>query len=244
MTADGAETGSGETGSGKLPLVYLPGIDGTRELRAEFVARLGRDREVVLIDYPADTPADYYKLYDYLLPKLPAGRFVVLGQSYSGPIAALVAARLADRVAGLVLAVTFVTPPLPRPFRALTRLIGTGRMPHAMTDWILLNSEPGAARDALHRAIETVPDSVITARALAALSADMRGALASVKCPVLALEAKSDRLMLGHVSRAIAEVAPQRQHVLIDGPHMIMETNVEACAQVIERFCEMAERRQ
>lgn len=223
----------------KLPLVILPGIDGTAEVRSALLRRLRRDREVTLIEYAAATPADYHKLYDFLLPKMPDGKFVVLGESYSGPIATLIASRMKERVAGLILAVTFVTPPLPAPFRAITRWLGTGFLPHAVTDWILMNSEKGPVRDAMHSAIETVPDAAITARALAALSVDARGALASVACPVLALEAKRDRLILGHCSRAIAESAPRRYHVLIDGPHMILETNVEESAQVIERFCKM-----
>lgn len=238
---EATDLAEGREVTSRLPLVILPGIDGTREVRAGLVSRLGRHRDVTLIDYPADAPSDYYQLYDYILPKLPEGRFVVLGESYSGPMATLVAARLKERVQGLVLAVTFVTPPLPAPFRAITRWFGTGFLPLAVTDWILMNSEPGRVREAMHRAIETVPDAAIKARALAALGVDMRSALASVECPVLALEAKRDRLILGHCSRAIGEAKPGRRRVLIDGPHMILETNVEESAQVIERFCEMVE---
>ncbi len=227
--------------STKLPLVILPGIDGTRPPRGALLESLERHRPVHLIDYPLSAPADYEGLYRHILPRLPEGRFVVLGESYGGPLATIVAARLPERVAGLILAVTFVTPPLPSPFRAMTRWIGIGIVPQTIVEHILLNEQPGEARSLLRHAIASVPNTLMTARAVSALSCDMRTELSAAKCPVLALEAKRDRLVFGHCSRAIARARPNRRLVLIDGPHMILETHVDACAQVIESFCTEAE---
>ena len=160
-----------------------------------------------------------------------------MGESYSGPEATLIASRLGERVAGLILAVTFVAPPLPSPFRALTRWFGTGLVPLAVVERLLLNGERGDVRRLLHAAIAAVPDPVMTARAMAALSCDVRAELAAVECPVLSMEAKRDRLILGHCGRDIARVKPGRRRVVVDGPHMILETHVRECVQVIDGFC-------
>ena len=41
-----------------LPIVVLPGMDGTGKLFEPFVARLSRSRRVEVIAYPANQPLD------------------------------------------------------------------------------------------------------------------------------------------------------------------------------------------
>ncbi|MFX9246871.1 alpha/beta fold hydrolase, partial [Acinetobacter baumannii] len=77
------------------------------------IDRLSPHRVVDFIAYPEHQPLGYQELLDLVLPTLPAGRFVVLGESFGGPLAVEIAARFKERVAGLILAATYVRPPLP-----------------------------------------------------------------------------------------------------------------------------------
>ena len=74
-----------------IPAVLLPGMDGTGDLLTSFAARLAAHRPVDIIAYPAGQPLGYAALQTYIESRLPAGRFVVIGESFSGPLAIAVA---------------------------------------------------------------------------------------------------------------------------------------------------------
>ena len=95
-----------------IPAVLLPGMDGTGDLLTSFAARLAAHRPVDIIAYPAGQPLGYAALQTYIESRLPAGRFVVIGESFSGPLAIAVAATN-ERTAGLILASRFANHPLP-----------------------------------------------------------------------------------------------------------------------------------
>ena len=91
-------------------LVLLPGMDGTGELFAPFEAKLRVP--LVRIAYPATESMDYLQLVEYVRQRLPVGqRFVLLGESFSGPVAIGVAAQRPPLLAGLVLCCTFARTP-------------------------------------------------------------------------------------------------------------------------------------
>src|SRR5262245_9060176 len=92
--------------AGKLPLVLLQGMDGSGALLTELVECLASFRPVLVISFPNDKPLTYDDLTACVVERLPESRFVLLGESFSGPIAIEVAARQ-QRVAGLVLAASF-----------------------------------------------------------------------------------------------------------------------------------------
>ena len=67
-------------------LVLLPGMDGTGELFSPLIKELGPDIQTVVIRYP-DLPLDYAAHEAFARARLPStGPFVVLGESFSGPI--------------------------------------------------------------------------------------------------------------------------------------------------------------
>src|SRR4051812_248219 len=94
-------------------LVLLPGLDGTGELFAAFIAALpGRD--VRVIAYPADRAMTYSQLEEFVREGLPRGEdYFLLAESFSGPIGISIAATTPPRLKGLILCGTFATNPLP-----------------------------------------------------------------------------------------------------------------------------------
>ena len=59
----------------KIPLVLLPGLDGTGLLFADFVANLASDIDPIVVRYPPDVPLGYAELEaiartDPLAPRL------------------------------------------------------------------------------------------------------------------------------------------------------------------------------
>src|SRR5436309_344825 len=98
-----------------VALVLLPGMHGTGELFAEFTAALGSEHEAIAVSYPQDRPLDYAQLESIVRSRLPADRpFVILGESFSGPIAISIAASAPRGLRGIILCVSFAKNPLPR----------------------------------------------------------------------------------------------------------------------------------
>ena len=75
-------------------LVLLPGLDGTGKLFAEFLEALDLGSSAQVVPYPPDIPLGYDELETLVRAALPAhGPFIILGESFSGPLAIRIAAR-------------------------------------------------------------------------------------------------------------------------------------------------------
>src|SRR5262245_16901579 len=96
-------------------LVLLPGLDGTGDFFQPLLEALGDSVRSSVVSYPIDGGYDYATCLALTRAKLPAdGPFVVLGESFSGPIAITLAAQGLPGLAGIVLASTFARNPRPR----------------------------------------------------------------------------------------------------------------------------------
>ena len=95
-------------------LVLLPGLDGTEVLFGPLLRALPAWLEPVVVRYPTDGGngyADLQPLVDAAVGAEPECH--VLGWSFGGALALRAARRHPDRVRGVVLASSFVLPPMP-----------------------------------------------------------------------------------------------------------------------------------
>jgi pimeloyl-ACP methyl ester carboxylesterase len=107
-----------------VTLVLLPGMDGTGQLFPPFVAAIGNRFSVKVVGYAVSETLGYSELESVVRSALPAdGPFVILGESFSGPIAVAVAASRPQGLIGLVVCCAFVRNPRPR-LHSLNFLIG------------------------------------------------------------------------------------------------------------------------
>jgi pimeloyl-ACP methyl ester carboxylesterase len=112
-------------------LVLLPGMDGTGDLFAPLVAALGPHMRTIIVRYP-DEPLDYASHEEIARAALPLGHpFILLGESFSGPIAVSIAASAPTGLRGYVLCCSFVRSPrrLLRWFRPSLGLLPAHRAP-------------------------------------------------------------------------------------------------------------------
>lgn len=74
-------------------IVLLPGMDGTGILLRPFVDLLPNGIDVKVISYPEDTYLTYEQLAERVLGVVPRSEpYVIIAESYSGPVACLIAA--------------------------------------------------------------------------------------------------------------------------------------------------------
>src|ERR1700737_741392 len=180
-------------------VVLLPGLDGTGKLFGEFAQHLRPSVDPILIAYPKDQTLGYDELEALVLAPLPNDRlFVLLGESFSGPIAIRIAARRPAGLVAVILCGTFAKNPFPwawwaRPLAAYLPLKSLPRWVRAPLMWG--SASPQRAPAQMERAIAGVSPAVIRHRIAALLAVDESVALGRLRVPTLVLRAPRERVI-------------------------------------------------
>lgn len=213
-------------------------MDGTGELLRSLADQLALHRPVHLFAYPPDRPLSYAQLATYVMERAPNRPFIVLGESFSGPIAIEIAAT-DPRAAGLVLASSFARHPLPAQFAALTRLLDLRWLPPRIIARALMGSTATPELTArLQQVLSALPREVLQYRAREALHVDKRYRLREITCPVLCLQGRFDYLVNRRQVDEIATAQPRCQVHWFDSAHMLLATHSEAAVKAINQFCD------
>lgn len=94
-------------------LILLPGMEGTGEMFAPLRRALGDSLPTKVLRYPVDVPLGYEELLPRVRVELPQGEpFVLLGESFSGPLALMLAAERPVGLRGVILSASFAQSPL------------------------------------------------------------------------------------------------------------------------------------
>lgn len=226
-------------------LVLLPGMDGTGILFEPFLQALPSELPVRVVVYPGGEPLSYEELEFFVQAGLPAhGPIVLLGESFSGPVATSLAARLSGRVSGLILCCTFVQNPRPMlsMFKPLANLVSPKAVPVRLTAWMLFGSfATPQLRALLQRALARVTPSVLRARLNAVLTADALSALAGVTVPVLYIQATQDALVPASAARLAMQACPAMTVISIKGPHCLLQVAPAEVAALVVGFVRAVE---
>jgi pimeloyl-ACP methyl ester carboxylesterase len=220
-------------------IVLLPGMDGSGMLFGDFIAALGF--KPLVVAYPPDTPLTYDELEHFVHRALPADEpYILLGESFSGPIAIRVASRKPPGLCALVLVCTFAALPPPRPPQSLQKYVAAlpfWRLPIAVAAPALFGiHEVPLLRDRLLAAAAQVTPKVWRTRMHAVLSVDVTAHLADIDVPILYLRASADRIIADAACEHIGRAKPTMCIVSIDGPHALLQTKPVECAAALKQF--------
>lgn len=229
----------------KLTLVVLPGMDGTGEMFAPFVAAMGETCNILCVRYPGDVALGYAELEALVRAQLPQkARYVVLGESFSGPIAASLCATSLPGLVGVVLCCTFLRNPRPQlaVLGGLLEFAPLKAVPIAAMAPVLLGRYSTAAlRTALSRALAQVLTATLRARLRAVLQVDVRACLAAAQVPVLYLQAKQDYIVPASAAAEVQACLPSVEVQSIAGPHLLLQACPVLAAAAVSRFvCSLA----
>jgi len=225
--------------SRRMPeLVLLPGMDGTASLFPAFIAALGDRIPTRALAYPADA-TDYRELAAWVRQRLPRGEFVLLGESFSGPIAASLATERPDGLVGLVLCSTFLRNPRPRAryLAPLAGMVHVSRGAARLVAPALLGRRHDAA---LMRqfvdAVGSMQSATLRGRLRSVLSADGSMDLSGIDVPVLCLRATHDVLVPRSAAEWIRHAVPSARIVDVDGPHALLQVAPVDCSRLVADF--------
>ncbi len=222
-----------------MKLVLLPGLDGTGQLFEPLLDCLPAGIDAEVIAYPSDEPLGYDEITRYVESRLPVDQsFIVLGESFSSPVALRLASRESAGLCGVILSCGFARNPRPElaPFVSLLPVVPVRGAVSAAARNFLLGIEDRTLRERAEIAIAGVDPDVIRQRLMAVASVDVREALTTVEVPVLYLKASHDRLVPGSSIEEIQRLAPHVDVVTLDGPHMLLQVQPAAAARAIQAF--------
>ncbi|MEW6747201.1 MAG: alpha/beta hydrolase [Planctomycetota bacterium] len=223
-------------------LVLLPGMDGTATLFQPFQKALPPEAVTRSVSYPSDRIASYSELQGYLRSGLDLDSpYVIVAESFSGPLAIEHAAGRPPNLCGLVLVASFGANPLPVPLRWLGlfayRIGSRFRVPAWLVRFLLLGREsPGELVDMTCRAIRSVRREVLADRIRQVLRVNAAPLLRSISVPVLCVGGSHDRLV---GQRSLAQIklgAPHVSSVILDGPHMLLQARPQEAVDKILEF--------
>ncbi len=221
-------------------LVLLPGMDGTGELFAPFIAALSESVRPTVIAYPPAQLLGYKQLEVYVRERLPLDEpFVLLGESFSGPIAISIAASPPANLAGLILCCSFARNPrlALAGLKPLIRFLLGLRSSTLSAPLLLTNYATPELIRQLKQALAVVSTDVLRARLRSILEVDVTDAMRRIRVPILCLRAKKDFLVPQSASNLIASLAPQTRVAITEGPHMLLQASPVATAEIVTNFC-------
>jgi pimeloyl-ACP methyl ester carboxylesterase len=220
-------------------LVLLPGLDGTGALFSNFRRALDPLIGTSVVSYPPIQDIGYIGLEGISRSLLPHdGSFVLLAESFSGPIAIAIAATRPSGLRGLILVCSFARNPRPllAPLRHLARFLPIRAMPIGLLAWPTLGRFATAAlRSELADALARVPPSVVRERLRAVLEVDVSAMLPRIDVPVLYLRASEDRLVPRSALAAFS-IVPRICFVEVVGPHFLLQASPSASAAQVEGY--------
>lgn len=217
-------------------LILLPGLHGTIDLFARFVDNAPSGLPLRSQPLPNDIVRSYRELADWVYDRLPPEPVVLIAESFSGPLALLVADRC-PRVVGIVLSASFVEPPLPRFLEHVPAFLWNQSPPTALLS-VMLTGGDRILADEIRRTVATVRGDVLASRAAEALSVDVRAALERYCRPLLYLRATRDRLIRARSAARLRTLKASTVVIPVDAPHMLLQCRPVEAWRHIESFIE------
>ena len=217
-----------------VTLVLLPGLDGTGELFAPFVAALPDRLPTRTIAYP-ERETDLDALADFVESRLPGGDVVLLAESFSGLVALTLLPRIRKPIKAVIFCASFAETPRPWLVRIVRGLPFQNRLIRLAPDVMLRrcclgrNAPSALVRD-FRRVVEKVPPRMFSHR-LGLIARFQPPPGMSIKIPCYFLQAANDRLVPAQRAEWFRPRFTPFHLQRLEGPHMLLQARAQLCAE-------------
>lgn len=227
-----------------LTLVLLPGMDGTGELFANLIAELPVNLKTVVVRYPTATVLNYEELTALAALQIPKNTpYVLLGESFSGPIAIALAATANEQLKGVILSCTFAANPRPM-LSTWSFLVPSmtvrDKLLRVLSKLLMGSFQDDAVYSQLKEILPRVSPETMRARLDAVIGVNYLAELAKINVPILYLRGKHDRLVPTSASETITKFAKNASLVELNAPHLLLQIAAKEAAEEISSFMEKA----
>lgn len=220
-----------------MRLIVLPGLDGTGVLSDPLCDQLARSFDVEAVRYPNDL-ATYEDALRWLLPRLPAGDYCVVAESFSGPLAVMLAKEQPAGLKALILVASFARSPrrVPPFFAASLYLLPIRSAALIrLSRWLLVGKwGTRSFPEDFVSVIRPMPRRTLAGRLREVLRVNVVETLQDVAVPGLLVAASADALV---PSRRKGDFRAAGWTVrTVDGPHFLNLTRPQEVANAIKAF--------
>jgi pimeloyl-[acyl-carrier protein] methyl ester esterase len=209
-----------------------------------FIAALGQTVSIVSVSYPATEGIQTYdSLQNIAASALPTdGYMVLLGESFSGPIAITLAAKFPSRVIGVVLCCSFLRNPRPGLSWLRSLLAVPAPSPPLPVVYTIVFGRFATTKLKLlmKRVLAIVPPVVLRERLRAVLDVDVRAQAQALQMPVLYLKATNDRLVPATATVDTQRHCPNMKIQEFEAPHCLLQAVPEVAAVAVTSFVKTA----
>jgi pimeloyl-ACP methyl ester carboxylesterase len=226
----------------KHHLVLLPGLDGTGQMFVPLLEQLPPALTATVVRYPPDEPLTYEQLKPYVLRAVPrAAPFVLVAESFSGPLAVELAATASPHLQALILCASFIrnpAPPLLQWIQSFNHPFWFQyRLPHSFVRYAaaLWDCEARVI-DSLIEHTSTVRPEVLSHRFAQVMQVDVRAQLQRCVVPLLYLRATRDLLVQRHNWEEIVRLKPDARLAEIDASHFVLQHKPTEALAAITAF--------
>lgn len=222
-----------------MKLVLLPGLDGTGSFTGPIEQTFGTRYDVISVKFPQDM-SDYSELEAYSRKLMPKDDFVILAESFSGPLAAMIARNPPTGLKGVIFAVTFAHKPRPYPVWS-THLIKLlpfhkGWFSRPLL-WGSLRYRPvRVLEDLFVEAVARVPAKTFAMRSRQSLLVDVRELLTELPVPAICVKARHEYVVRRSAWKDFQ--AAGIPVIEINGSHLLMYEMAEEAEAALRPFLE------
>ncbi|OGR89330.1 MAG: hypothetical protein A3A86_06915 [Elusimicrobia bacterium RIFCSPLOWO2_01_FULL_60_11] len=215
-------------------------MDGTGFLFEPILRLWTEETAPIVLSYPADRILDYKELESYVSARLPVSEpYVLIAESYGGPLGVLIAAKHPLMLRGLVLSATYVRRPRGRIGNLLRFLIGPYLCRRSWTRFLTksMMKLQGLSEQLIQLVVKALVQAeprVRAARLKDALGVEAFEDLKNCDVPVLCLYAERDWLLADHCREDIRKADPKAKLVGLDTPHFLLQDKpAEALREIL-----------
>ena len=224
-----------------LQFVLLPGLHGSDELWQPFLDAVPRGLPPLPVSYPSGVPSGYSSIEAFVRNVLPTDSpFVVIAESFSGPVGISIAAAPPDNMLALVLCNSFVALPFSSlwasfPWKTLFRIPGPSLI---IRRYFVGQSASAVEVQKVRDLVLRSDPAVLAARVRLVLKVDLREELSRIGIPVLYVRGTKDRLVPNQALQTIRHLLPSVTVSFIPAPHFTLQVAPSEAWQAIDRFSE------
>lgn len=220
-----------------MKLILLPGMDGTGKLFQSFISELPSNIEYSIITYPENEYLGYKELELYVLEKLPKiDNFVLVAESFSGPIGYLLAKRNLSNMKGIFFVATFLQNPN-KFLINLSKLLPLSLLlalpiPKSIIKAFFLGKNASNQSIIQFKNIIKGTNSKILSFRIKEISR-LSIHLEKIKIKSFYIQALNDKLVSSNNLRSFTQISDILKTIKIKGPHFILQAKPRECAEFI-----------
>lgn len=219
-----------------MKIVLLSGLDGTGILFKPLIELLPSDIEPIVISYPNTNKMDYEDLFDFVLRQLPKEEeYILIGESFSGPIANQIALQKPQNLKAVIFVATFLKNPRPLLLNLINFLPLSLLLSLPIPEFIirLFIFERNSSKELIKLFRQSL--SQVSKNTLSFRLREVSHLKTHLPCNTQAvyIQATNDKLVPANSVEIFKDTIDNLTVHKVTGSHFILQTNPSACAKII-----------